>query len=231
MSFITTITGRKLFVPAGHRAVVYSDGTEPRVLDPGTHRIPGDATVQVVSIRERILSLAPQEITTAEAATIRVSAAAMVRVINPVRFIERAESPDSVVYLAVQVALRDAIAGLAVEELLSRSTRAIDLSDVRAAAVEAGASVGLEVRDVVVKDLIVPHELRSAALELLTAKTRGEARLAEARAETAALRALANAGRMLDASPALAQLRMVQAAPYGTKIVIGLGETAAVVAD
>lgn len=228
MSIIERIRGREHVVPAGHVTVLYRDGGRPSVLQQGRHRIGADDTYETLSVRERIISLSPQEITTAEAATVRVSAAVVVRVVDPVLFVERSENPDAVVYLATQVVLRDALAGIAVDELMARSTAAVDLSAVTAAAVEAGAPVGLDVSSVVIKDVIVPHELRSAAVELLAAKSRGEARLTEARAETAALRALANAGRMLDASPALAQLRMVQAAPYGTKIVIGLSDAAAV---
>lgn len=55
-----------------------------------------------------------------------------------------------------------------------------------------------------------------------TARSQGQAKLEAARAETAALRSLANAAKLLDDHPALARLRLVQAAPYGTKIVIGL---------
>jgi len=47
--------------------------------------------------------------------------------------------------------------------------------------------------------------------------------VAIARAETAALRALANAGKLLDAHPALAQLRLVQQIPYGSRVVLALG--------
>jgi hypothetical protein len=47
--------------------------------------------------------------------------------------------------------------------------------------------------------------------------------LEAARAETAALRALANGARLLDEHPALAQLRLVQSAPPGTRLVLQLG--------
>ncbi len=43
-----------------------------------------------------------------------------------------------------------------------------------------------------------------------------------ARAETAALRSLANGAKLLDAHPALARLRLVQAAPHGAQVVLNL---------
>jgi regulator of protease activity HflC (stomatin/prohibitin superfamily) len=79
------------------------------------------------------------------------------------------------------------------------------------------------VLDAFVKDVIVPAEIRTAAMQLVTAKSRGAAQLEAARAETAALRALANAGKLLDAHPALAQLRLVQHVPYGSRVVLAMG--------
>jgi regulator of protease activity HflC (stomatin/prohibitin superfamily) len=92
---------------------------------------------------------------------------------------------------------------------------------VTAAAVEAADPLGLTVADVVIKDVIVPVELRSAYAELVTTKQRAQEQLEAARAETAALRSMANGAKLLDDHPALAMLRMIQAAPYGTKIVLG----------
>ncbi len=67
--------------------------------------------------------------------------------------------------------------------------------------------------------------MRAAAAALVAARHRSAAVLEEARAETAALRSLANGARILDAHPALAGLRLVQAAPPGTRLVLALGDT------
>ena len=67
------------------------------------------------------------------------------------------------------------------------------------------------------------HSNIAAAMQLVTVKATGAAKLEAARAETAALRALANAGKLLDAHPALAQLQLVQRVPYGSKVVLALG--------
>jgi hypothetical protein len=78
----------------------------------------------------------------------------------------------------------------------------------------------------VVKDVILPPELRSAYAELVTSRTRGQAQLEAARAETAALRSLANGAKLLDAHPALARLRLVQALPYGSTLKVALDDPA-----
>lgn len=107
----------------------------------------------------------------------------------------------------------------------------IDADAIATAARTAGARTGVEVIGAFVKDVIVPAEIRAAALQLATAKATGAAKLEAARAETAALRALANAGKLLDAHPALAQLQLVQRVPYGSKVVLGLGSPMDVASD
>ncbi|WP_435594636.1 SPFH domain-containing protein [Tsukamurella tyrosinosolvens] len=215
---MTAVRGRRIVVPVGRRAVEYRDGAVARVLGPGPHRVRRAHTVVPVVVAERLLAVAPQEVVTAESVPVRVSMALRVRVTDPVAYLERAADPDAVVYLAAQVALREALGGIGIDDL-ARRTAAVDAESIRSRVDPTAEAVGVEVLTVVVKDVVLPAEIRSAA-GLLTAKARGAARLEEARAETAALRALANAGRMLDGSPALARIRMIEAAPPGATIVL-----------
>ncbi len=124
-------------------------------------------------------------------------------------------------YLAVQVALREALVEVDAESVVRAARRTLGDS-VTLAARAVGERVGLDVLEVVVKDVILPPELRSAYSELVTAKTRGQAQLEAARAETAALRSLANGAKLLDEHPALARLRLVQALPYGSTLELQL---------
>lgn len=220
MSIVTAVRGRRIVVPVGRRAVEYQDGAAVRVLGAGPHRVRAANTVVPVVVAERLIAVAPQEIVTAESVPVRMSMTLRVRVTDPVAYLERAADPDGVLYLAAQVALREVLGGIGVDDLVRR-TDAIDGEALRTRMGGAAETVGVEVLAVVVKDVVLPSEIRRAAVELITAKARGAARLEEARFETAALRALANAGRMLDASPALARLRMIEAAPAGAKIVFG----------
>lgn len=206
-----------------HCALRYRHGVLDQVLTAGRHRRLRGQRLEVVDLRERLLAVAPQEVLTTDGVSVRVSAAVRWRVGDPVAFVEVSDDPEGTVYLATQVALRDALSGLAVDDLLRRGATlpTARVTSVTAAAVDR---VGVDVVEVVVKDVIVPVELRAAAMELATARRRGEAQLESARAETAALRSLANGARLLDAHPALARLRLVQAAPPGTRIVLGIGQ-------
>jgi hypothetical protein len=72
------------------------------------------------------------------------------------------------------------------------------------------ARIGIEVLSVEVRDLMVPGELKRLFAGVVAARKEGEVSLERVRAETAALRSLANAGRMVEDNPGLLQLRMLQ---------------------
>lgn len=210
--FRTTVT-----VHTSERALEYVDGTCRRVLEPGRHRLARRAQLRRVLVLDRVETTAPQEVLTSDGVSVRVTVAIRWGVADAQRYVEAAADPLALVYLAAQVALRDALVDLTVEETARRARR--DLGEtITGAARAAGEPVGIAVRSTLVKDVVLPHELRAAYAELVSAKARGQAQLEVARAETAALRSLANGAKLLDDHPALARLRLVQALPPGSRV-------------
>jgi regulator of protease activity HflC (stomatin/prohibitin superfamily) len=72
-----------------------------------------------------------------------------------------------------------------------------------------------------------PGDLKKTFAEVVRAQKQGQAALEQARGETAALRNLANAARMLEKNPALLQLRTLHtisglAGQGGVTVVLGL---------
>jgi len=88
------------------------------------------------------------------------------------------------------------------------------------------ARIGITVHAVEVKDVMFPAELKRAFAEVLKAKQEGQAALERARGESAALRNLANAARLLEGNPALMNLRLMQsmsaAQASGNTLVLGV---------
>lgn len=208
---------RHITIGAHECAVEYLHGQVTRTLPAGRHGVPGRASFDRVDLRQRLLVIGPQEVPTADGVVVRAGVAVRWAVGDPVAYLQRAADPGAHLHLLVQFALRDAVAAVDVESLTRRA--GADLT----AAVAAGATqFGIVVAEARVRDVLVPHELRSATLELMTAKARGQAQLEVARAETAALRSLANGAAILDQHPALAQLRLVQALPIGAKVVLAV---------
>lgn len=198
-------------------ALVRRDGEPTRVLGPGRHALRRRTTVERLDTRERLGLVPSQELLTADGVTVRVSASFAWVVADPVAFTERAADPVGLVYLAIQLGLREAVSSVEAESLV-RSRPAALAEAITARAQAAAAEVGITVLAAVVKDVVLPADLRSAYAEVVVGRQRATAQLEAARAETAALRSLANGAKLLDEHPALAQLRLVQALPMGSRV-------------
>jgi hypothetical protein len=74
-----------------------------------------------------------------------------------------------------------------------------------------------------IKDIMFPGEMKKAFAQVVKAQKDGQAALEKARGETAALRTLANAVRMMDDNPNLLQLRALQAFADSGGNRLGLG--------
>lgn len=193
------------------------DGEPTVVLAPGRHVVRRRAELQLVDLRERIDLVPTQEVLTADGVSAKVSAAFVWAVADPVAYTEKVRDPVHAVYLAVQMALRDALSAQEAEALV-RSPRTALAPGATEAVAGVAAEVGIRLLDVVVKDVVLPGDLRAAYAELVVGRQRAQAQLEAARAETAALRSLANGAKLLDDHPSLAQLRLVQALPPGSRV-------------
>ena len=197
--------------------LVRVDGEPTEVLRSGRHVVRRRAELQVVDLRERIDLVPVQEVLTADGVTAKVSAVFRWKVADPVAFTELVRDPVGAVYLAIQLGLRDVLAAQEAEALV-RAPRTRLAEGVRDRAGSAAAEVGIRLVDVVVKDVVLPGDLRAAFAELVVGRHRAQAQLEAARAETAALRSLANGAKLLDDHPSLAQLQLVQALPPGSRV-------------
>jgi regulator of protease activity HflC (stomatin/prohibitin superfamily) len=198
-------------------------GKPTRALEAGQHRRRWHATYVRIDLRQRLTQLAPQDVPTADGLSVKVTVAVRWVVVDAVRFTEQATDPFGLVYLAAQVVLRDALTEVPVDGAVAAARRTLT-EPLLDGARQVARTVGIDVLDVVVKDVIVPSDVRAAYAQLATAKQQAQVKLETARAETAALRSLANAAKLLDEHPALARLRLVESLPYGSKLELTHGD-------
>lgn len=203
------------------RGLVYQRGRLVRVVEAGRHRTWfGRRTIVRVDLRERIVTVAGQDVLSADGVGLRVSVAARYQVADPRLAVTATQDYDAALYLRLQIALRDLVAALPMDELLAARTRLS--GELFAATVEPAEQIGLRLLAADVKDLMLPADVRAWFLQPIQARKEGQAALERARGETAALRSLANAARMLADNPALGTLRLLQhldAAPGATFVV------------
>jgi regulator of protease activity HflC (stomatin/prohibitin superfamily) len=205
------------------RGLRYDRGRFTRLLDPGQYLIYRRRTsIRKVDIRPAFVSVPGQEVLTADAVTLRVSIAAEYEIVDPAVAVNGVEDYRGSLYLTLQLALREIVGAAQIDELLEqRSTLGPALFEQAAGRVR---EFGLELRSADVKDIMFPGDLKRTFAQVVAARKEGLAALERARGETAALRNLANAARMMEGNPALMQLRLLQqiGGASGNTIVLGL---------
>ena len=221
---------RRIHIHETEVGLLYRRGRYERLLEPGGHRLLGPGLrVERVDSRRRLLVVGSQEVLTSDSVQLRLSAIVAFRVADPARALHEVESYEQELHVAVQLALRtvvaDATAEALLEERLDRGERLKELVTERAAA------LGLELFEIDLRDIMLPGDVKSAFTEVLRARAEGRAALERARGESAALRNLANAARLLDDNPGLMNLRLLQTmeqdpgVPGTTKFVVNLPQT------
>ena len=191
------------------RGLRYRNGRFTGLVAPGSHlAIRPFSEVQILDGRPAFLTVEGQEVLTSDGVAVKVSLAARYVVGDPVAAVTSDQDFRRAIYIELQLGLRDALAQGTLEEIFAARSK------IGPAVMERTASslarLGVELLGVEVRDLMVPGELKRLFAGVVAARKEGEASLERVRAETAALRSLANAGRMVEDNPGLLQLRMLQ---------------------
>jgi len=200
------------------RGVVFTDGALTGTVGAGRHRKRGRAVWQVVDVRPRLLQVPAQEVLTKDGVQVRVSLVATLEITDAAVWVVASANPYDSVYAALQVALRDRVAGVDLPELAQ--ARSALLEGVEDALAPAFTKLGVTVTGVAVKDLTYPQEVRAAVAEAALQRQRGLADLERAPTEAATLRSLANTAKLMAENPMLLQLRTLQAASEGAQVII-----------
>jgi regulator of protease activity HflC (stomatin/prohibitin superfamily) len=196
----------------GSTVVRYVDGALDAVLGAGRHAAwTAQRKVQlaVIDLRERLLAVTGQEVMTKDRVTLRLNLAAVFRVADARRLATVARAPDEVLYLAVQLASREAVATRTLDELLAaREELGLALKPSVAA---RAATVGLELLDLGLKDLVLPGEMKVLLNRVIEAQKEAEANVILRREETAATRSMAQTAKVLAENPLLVRLKELEA--------------------
>lgn len=208
-------------VPMHHRCIHSRRGRLVQLLEPGRYRFFGTGhQFQLFDCRLQQLALQTQELTTAEGITVKITAVGLYRITDPVAAVSATSDFTATLYTLIQLALRDQVNGVEVESLLSnvRSFGPKLLDEVK----NNAANLGLELTELVIRDVIVPAEIKTALSETWRSKKSALAEIESARGKAAAARTLANAARLYETHPALLKVRYIEALEQATK---GMGNT------
>jgi regulator of protease activity HflC (stomatin/prohibitin superfamily) len=212
-------------VPEGYAGLLYHKGKFVQVLGAGRQiRWGRHFTLDAQDIRKASLLVAGQEVLTADNVGLKLSLLVTYQVTDPAKAAHDTQHWQGDLYNAAQLALRAVVGGVAVEALLNQR---LEIGAQLLARVQPeAAKIGINVLAVEVKDVMFPTELKRAFADVLKAKQESQAALERARGESASLRNLANAARVLEGNPALMNLRLLQsltaAQNAGNTLVVGM---------
>ena len=212
-------------VPEGYAGLLYHKGKFVNVLGAGRHvRWGRHFTLGAQDLRKAALLVAGQEVLTADNVGLKVSLLVTYQVIDPAKAAHETQNWQGDLYNAAQLALRAVVGGVAVEALLNQR---LEIGAQLLARVQPeAAKIDINVNAVEVKDVMFAADLKRAFADVLKAKQEGQAALERARGESASLRNLANAARILEGNPALMNLRLMQsltaAQNVGNTLVLGV---------
>jgi regulator of protease activity HflC (stomatin/prohibitin superfamily) len=227
---IGTRAGRRLFrhkfvVEEGHVGLLYRHGVFVRLINAGRHVLWGFGwSANMMDLRKTSVVMPGQEILTSDSVGLKLSLLLTYQVTDPPKAAHESQNWYGDLYNAAALAARSVVGGVAVEALLMQR---LEIGAQLLARVQPeAAKIGVSVLAHEIKDAMLPNDLKRAFGEVLKAKQEGQAALERVRGESAALRNLANAARVLEGNPALMNLRLMQslsaAQGAGNTLVFGM---------
>jgi regulator of protease activity HflC (stomatin/prohibitin superfamily) len=215
----------------GTTVLRYVDGVLEAELPPGRHAAwttSKKVSFAVIDLREKLLHITGQEVMTKDKVTLRMNVSVQYRVADAKRLATIAREPDDVLYLAVQLSSREAIATRTLDELLS--SRDAIAGAISPAVADRAATVGLSVITFGVKDVVLPGDMKELLNRVIEAQKVAEANVITRREEVAAVRSMAQTAKVLAENPLLMRLKELEAykelASKVEKLHVVLGESA-----
>lgn len=200
-------------VVENHEAgLLYVEGRLVERLAPGRHAFWALAgrkvEVKRLDLRPQAVEITAQEMLTKDRIALRVTLTAFRRVVDPERTVASVPDVDAWLYRLVQFAIREAVAGRTLDEVLSAKA-SLD-AELRDYVRERVAHSGVEVTELGVKDVILPGEIRELVNKVVEAERVAKANLIRRQEETAATRSLLNTARLMEENPLLLRLKELE---------------------
>ena len=191
--------------------LLYRDGVQIDRLAEGLHvfwKGTGKVRWKTADRREQVADVAGQEIMTSDKVTLRVNLIVTWLVADVVRAVNAAQDYAQALYREAQLVLRAAVGTRTLDALLADKESVGN--EVRQALVPRAEQLGVTVKSVGLRDIILPGDMRALLNQVVAAQKEAEANLIKRREETAAARSQANTAKLLAESPQLQRLKELE---------------------
>ena len=198
-------------VPDTSGALLIVDGQFRKVLEAGLHvfwKFQRSVKIETVDRRVQALEVSGQDILTRDKVSLRVNLTALWQMEDLVQARAGLQNSVEFIYKELQFALREAIGGRTLDELLGAKGE-LD-REIHAAARDKIEKHGIRLASVGVKDVILPGDMKEILNRVVEAEKVAQANLIKRREETAATRSLLNTARLMDENPTLMRLKELE---------------------
>lgn len=193
-------------------AIVVFDGELFETVGPGRHgywQVGRKVTSTALDIRPVPMEVTAQEILTKDRVSIRITLTSFLQVTDVEKAALSTPDYEGHVYKLVQFAVREAVAGRTLDDLLNDRAK-VDGEIVAHVRKEVG-DIGVQVTELGIKDVILPGEMRELINRVVEAEKVAQANLIRRREETAATRSLLNTAKLMTDNPVLMRLKELEA--------------------
>jgi regulator of protease activity HflC (stomatin/prohibitin superfamily) len=209
------------------RGALYHNGVFERILEAGRYRLwPWSRRrLAVLDIRRASAQITNQKLLTKDQITITLNIVADYEIADVAAALHRVANFRDQLYADVQLAARNIVGEVTVDELLEqREALNVRLLEMARPLAEG---YGLRVLLVAIKDVVLAPKVRDMLMKEAEARRTAQAMLIGAREEVVALRALSNAARLAAQHPHLLRLRELEtvrafASTPGNTVVVGV---------
>ncbi len=202
---------RKFTVATNESGLLYVDGKFVRQVGAGTWYFwSNNISVEIksVDLRKQQLEISGQELLTKDKAALRINFYVWFKIADIMKVLTENKDYEKQLYVLMQLALREFIGALTLDELLSKKD-SIGFEILSAVAVKAQA-MGLELFDAGIRDVILPGDMKDIMNQVLIAEKKAQANIIMRREETASTRSLLNTAKLMEENAMLFKLKEME---------------------
>ena len=198
-------------VPEGHVGLMSVDGEIVAELAPGMHafwKFNRSIGVGLIDMRVRPLEVSGQEILTRDKVSLRINVIANFQFVDALKAAKAVKDPLDFLYKEIQFGLRAAVGTRTLDALLEEKG-AMDVAVFDHVA-EKFAEIGIDVKSIGVKDIILPGDMKEILARVVEAEKAAQANVIRRREETNATRSLLNTAKVMDDNPVALRLKELE---------------------
>jgi len=193
------------------KALLFVDGKYQKPLAAGTHywwRNNLSVYVSKVDTRQLQLEISGQEILTKDKAALRINFYVQYKVTDILKALLENKDAEKQLYIVMQLALREYIGTLTLDELLEKKEAAATF--ILNTAADKARMLGITLAGCGIRDLILPGEMKEIMNQVLIAEKKAQANTIMRREETASMRSLLNTAKLMEENEMLFRLKEME---------------------